>query len=82
MLSEPTTLPHVVQLLLTFDPGLVERVVTLLNIIVKVGVNWKLHLQVVLGERPLQHWGVVGLAGCSSHKAHVCRVKARPTQVL
>ena len=39
MLSEPTMLPHVVQLLLTFDPGLVERVVILLNIIVKVGIN-------------------------------------------
>ncbi|XP_019858666.1 PREDICTED: dnaJ homolog subfamily C member 13 [Amphimedon queenslandica] len=31
MLSEPTALPHLVQLLLTFDPSLVDKVVTLLN---------------------------------------------------
>lgn len=30
MLSEPHCLPHVVQLLLTFDPTLVEKVATLL----------------------------------------------------
>ena len=34
-LSEPNTLPHLVQLLLTFDPRLVEKVVTLLNSIVE-----------------------------------------------
>lgn len=36
LLSEPNTLPHVVQLLLTFDPRLVEKVVTLLNVIMEV----------------------------------------------
>ena len=42
LLSEPNTLPHLVQLLLTFDPRLVEKVVTLLNIIMEVGTiqNW------------------------------------------
>ena len=38
LLSEPNTLPHIVQLLLTFDPRLVEKVVTLLNIIMEVCV--------------------------------------------
>ena len=38
LLSEPTTLPHIVQLLLTFDPRLVEKVVTLLNVIMEVCV--------------------------------------------
>ena len=37
VLSEANTLPHIVQLLLTFDPRLVERVVTLLNLIMEVG---------------------------------------------
>lgn len=32
-LSDPTTLPHVVQLLLTFDPALVEKVATLLTLV-------------------------------------------------
>ena len=36
-LSEPNILPHMVQLLLTFDPRLVEKVVTLLNMIIEVG---------------------------------------------
>lgn len=36
LLSEPNTLPHIVQLLLTFDPSLVERVTKLLNIILQV----------------------------------------------
>ena len=36
-LSEPNILPHMVQLLLTFDPRLVEKVVTLLNMIMEVG---------------------------------------------
>ena len=36
-LSEPNILPHMVQLLLTFDPRLVEKVVTLLNSILEVG---------------------------------------------
>ena len=36
MLSEPTALPHLVQLLLTFDPSLVDKVVTLLNNIMEV----------------------------------------------
>lgn len=31
MLSDPSTLPHLVQLLLTFDPNLVDKVVILLN---------------------------------------------------
>lgn len=31
MLSEAGAIPHVIQLLLTFDPALVEKVVTLLN---------------------------------------------------
>jgi DnaJ family protein C protein 13 len=31
MLSDPSALPHQVQLLLTFDPSLVDKVVTLLN---------------------------------------------------
>ena len=35
VLSEPNALPHLVQLLLTFDPRLVEKVVTLLNMIVE-----------------------------------------------
>ena len=37
MLSEPAILPHVVQILLTFDPRLVEKVVTLLNSVMQVG---------------------------------------------
>ena len=36
MLSEPSTLPHLVQLLLTFDPLLIDKVVTLLNNIMQV----------------------------------------------
>lgn len=36
LLSEPNTLPHIVQLLLTFDPRLVEKVVTLLNSVMLV----------------------------------------------
>jgi len=36
MLSEPSVLPHVVQILLTFDPRLVEKVVTLMNLIMQV----------------------------------------------
>ena len=36
LLSEPNALPHIVQLLLTFDPSLVERVTKLLNIILEV----------------------------------------------
>lgn len=36
MLSEPSSLPHLVQLLLTFDPSLVDKVVTLLNNIMEV----------------------------------------------
>lgn len=35
LLSEPNTLPHIVQLLLTFDPRLVEKVVTLLNVVLE-----------------------------------------------
>ena len=35
MLSEAGSIPHVVQLLLTFDPSLVEKVVTLLNDIMR-----------------------------------------------
>ncbi|CAM4760310.1 unnamed protein product [Rotaria magnacalcarata] len=31
LLNDPTCLPHLVQLLLTFDPSLVEKIVTLLN---------------------------------------------------
>ena len=38
LLSEPTTEPHIVQLLLTFDPRLVEKVVTLLNVIMEVNL--------------------------------------------
>ena len=38
LLSEPNTLPHIVQLLLTFDPRLVEKVVTLLNVVLEVSV--------------------------------------------
>lgn len=34
-LNDPTCLPHIVQLLLTFDPVLVEKVVTLLNLLVQ-----------------------------------------------
>ena len=37
MLSEPAILPHVVQILLTFDPRLVEKVVTLMNLMMQVG---------------------------------------------
>lgn len=33
VLSEPLTLPHVIQLLLTFDPVLVEKVATLLTLV-------------------------------------------------
>lgn len=40
-LSEPNILPHMVQLLLTFDPRLVEKVVTLLNKIMEVGSHNK-----------------------------------------
>ena len=40
MLTEANALPHVVQLLLTFDPRLVEKVVTLLNIIMLVRVKY------------------------------------------
>ncbi len=36
VLSEPNVLPHIVQLLLTFDPRLVERVVNLLNVVMEV----------------------------------------------
>ena len=39
LLSEPNTLPHIVQLLLTFDPSLVEKVTKLLNIILQVGTG-------------------------------------------
>ncbi len=39
MLTEAGTLPHVVQLLLTFDPTLVEKVVTLLNDIMRDNPN-------------------------------------------
>lgn len=35
MLSESNILPHVVQLLLTFDPIIVEKVATLLNLVVQ-----------------------------------------------
>ena len=35
-LSEPSILPHVVQILLTFDPRLVEKVVTLMNLMMQV----------------------------------------------
>lgn len=35
LINDPTCLPHLVQLLLTFDPTLVEKVVTLLNILVQ-----------------------------------------------
>ena len=35
VLTEPNALPHLVQLLLTFDPRLVEKVVTLLNLVVE-----------------------------------------------
>jgi DnaJ family protein C protein 13 len=35
LLNDPTCLPHLVQLLLTFDPNLVEKVVTLLNALVQ-----------------------------------------------
>lgn len=35
LLNDPTCLPHIVQLLLTFDPILVEKVVTLLNMLVQ-----------------------------------------------
>ena len=38
-LSEANTLPHIVQLLLTFDPILVERVVILINIILEDNPN-------------------------------------------
>jgi len=38
MLSEPSVLPHVVQILLTFDPRLVEKVVTLLNLMMQVSI--------------------------------------------
>ena len=42
ILGEANMLPHVVQLLLTFDPQIVERVVKLLNLIVEVGKGgWK-----------------------------------------
>ena len=39
LLSEPNTLPHIVQLLLTFDPSLVEKVTKLLSIILQVSVG-------------------------------------------
>ena len=32
-LSDPANLPHIVQLLLTFDPGLVEKVAQLLHLL-------------------------------------------------
>lgn len=35
LLNDPTCLPHLVQLLLTFDPNLVEKVVNLLNALVQ-----------------------------------------------
>lgn len=35
LLNDPTCLPHLVQLLLTFDPTIVEKVVKLLNILVQ-----------------------------------------------
>ena len=35
LLNDPTCLPHLVQLLLTFDPNLVEKVITLLNALVQ-----------------------------------------------
>jgi DnaJ family protein C protein 13 len=35
MLSESNVLPHIVQLLLTFDPIVVEKVATLLNLVVQ-----------------------------------------------
>ncbi|UJR33077.1 hypothetical protein I4U23_020536 [Adineta vaga] len=35
LLNDPTCLPHLVQLLLTFDPSLVEKVVILLNALVQ-----------------------------------------------
>ncbi len=35
MMSEANAIPHIVQLLLTFDPSLVEKVVTLLNDIMR-----------------------------------------------
>ena len=38
LLSEPSCLPHIVQLLLTFDPILVEKVATLLTAVVRVSV--------------------------------------------
>ena len=38
-LSEANAIPHVMQLLLTFDPRLVEKLVTLLNDIMKVCVR-------------------------------------------
>lgn len=38
-LSEAGALPHVVQLLLTFDPTLVEKVVTLLNDVMRDNPN-------------------------------------------
>ena len=34
-LSDPLHLPHVVQLLLTFDPTLVERVAALLHLVLE-----------------------------------------------
>jgi DnaJ family protein C protein 13 len=37
MLCEPNVLPHIVQLLLTFDPILVEKVAVLLSTIMTVG---------------------------------------------
>lgn len=39
MLSDPASIPHVVQLLLTFDPSLVEKVVTLLNEVMEDNPN-------------------------------------------
>ena len=39
-LSDPLHLPHVVQLLLTFDPTLVERVAALLHLVLEDNSRW------------------------------------------
>ena len=55
LLSEPNTLPHIVQLLLTFDPSLVEKVTKLLNIILQVSVGcvpWSVFLSLPLFLSP------------------------------
>lgn len=59
MLSEPAVLPHVVQILLTFDPRLVDKVVTLMNLMMQVGMwsKWampfSMQLRIFLQDNPV-----------------------------